>query len=255
MKALELLDEIFKSKVVYDYQGNSYNLDSNVDIDEGEFLRRIIKENDFKYTIEIGCAYGISSLNICSALEGNQDCSHTIIDPFQSTDWKNIGKANLDKAEIDFYELIEQPSEIALPHLLSEGKQYDFGFIDGWHTFDHTLVDFFYLNKLIKVGGVIVIDDIGFPSINKCMRYILNYPSYEVIANVDLQVSSKRKLFDLLIKLPLEILCKIMPTKVAYELFSGKVIKSDKSLKLKSSMMALRKISDDNRPWNWFQEF
>lgn len=255
MEALELLDEIFKSKKVYDTDGISYNLNSNVDVDEGNFLRKIINENNSKDTIEIGCAYGISSLNICAALSGTKDCHHTIIDPFQSTDWKNIGKSNLDKAEIGFFELIEKPSEIALPYLLSLGKKYDFGFIDGWHTFDHTLIDFFYLNKLIKVGGVIIIDDVGLPSINKCLRYILNYPSYEIIGNVNINFSKKRELFDLLIKAPFKILAKLLPEKIRFELFASKVIKSDKSLMLKSSMIAIKKIRDDDRPWSWYQEF
>jgi predicted O-methyltransferase YrrM len=255
MGAIELLDEIFNNRTVYDLEGNSYDLGSNVDIEEGEFLRRIIKENNSTDTIEIGCAYGISSLNICAALTGNKDSSHTIIDPFQSTRWKNIGKSHLDKAGIDFYEVIEKPSEIALPHLLSSGKKYDFGFIDGWHTFDHTLIDFFYLNRLVKVGGVIVIDDVNWRSINKCLRYILNYPSYEIIGNVDLNISSKRKYFDLLIRAPFRILASLLPQKVSNELFASKVIKSDKSLKLESSMIAVKKISDDERPWHWYKEF
>ena len=34
-----------------------------------------------------------------------------IIDPFQSTDWHNIGITNLKRAGFDFFELIEKPSE------------------------------------------------------------------------------------------------------------------------------------------------
>ncbi|MTI29215.1 class I SAM-dependent methyltransferase, partial [Xanthovirga aplysinae] len=118
-------------------------------------------------------------------LENKKNVSHTIIDPYQTSDWKNIGITNLRKANIDFFELIEKPSEIALPQLLNEKRKYDFALIDGWHTFDHTLIDFFYLNRLINTGGIIVIDDVGLPSINKLMRYILNYPAYELIGNVE----------------------------------------------------------------------
>jgi len=70
---------------------------------------------------------------------------HTIIDAFQSTYFNNIGVGNLKKANLNIYDLIEAYTEIALPQLLSDVKKYDFCFIDGNHTFDRVLVDFFIL--------------------------------------------------------------------------------------------------------------
>lgn len=69
MNAKELLDEIFRTKLVHDAAGNEYQLGSNVDVEEGAFLTKLIQEYKPKKTIEIGCAYGISSLFICDALE------------------------------------------------------------------------------------------------------------------------------------------------------------------------------------------
>src|SRR6188474_3142436 len=114
MKAEELLKEIFEKKLVYDIEGNKYNLDSNIDESEGEFLRTIIRNYKPRRTIEVGCAHGISSLYICSELEKIKKSHHTIIDAFQSSDFKNVGVSNLKKAGIDFFELIEVLSEIAL---------------------------------------------------------------------------------------------------------------------------------------------
>lgn len=255
MNARELLDEIFKTQKVTDQSGNEFKLNSNLDEKEGEFLKNIIHDTKPSRTIEVGCAFGISSLYICSELGKSQHPSHTIIDPYQSTEWKNIGIENLKRANINFFELIEKPSEIALPQLLSEGRVFDFAFIDGWHTFDHTLIDFFYLNRMITVGGVIVIDDVGMPGVNKLMRYLLNYPGYEMIGNVEIGVTVQRNLFDLIIKSPFTLFSKILPKKIKYEIFASKIIKSDRKLKLKSSMIALKKTKEDNRPWNWFEEF
>jgi len=255
MNARELLDEIFKTQKVTDQSGNEFKLNSNLDEKEGEFLKNIIHDTKSSRTIEVGCAFGISSLYICSELGKSQHPSHTIIDPYQSTEWKNIGIENLKRANINFFELIEKPSEIALPQLLSEGRVFDFAFIDGWHTFDHTLIDFFYLNRMITVGGVIVIDDVGMPGVNKLMRYLLNYPGYEMIGNVEIGVTVQRNLFDLIIKSPFTLFSKILPKKIKYEIFASKIIKSDRKLKLKSSMIALKKTKEDNRPWNWFEEF
>ena len=38
-------------------------------------------------------------------------------------------------------------------------KPFDFIFIDGWHTFDYTLVDMFYADRLLRIGGYLLIDD------------------------------------------------------------------------------------------------
>lgn len=254
MSALDVLDEIYKTETVLDEDGNKYRLDSNIDKTEGNFLKDLILEHKPKNTIEVGCAYGLSSLFICSALSGKQGNYHTIVDPLQSSYWKNIGKFNLERAQIDFFEIIEKPSEIALPYLLSMEKKYDFGFIDGWHTFDHTLIDFFYLNRLLNVGGIIVIDDVGMPGVNKLVRYVLNYPSYELIGGVAIPVTTRQEIFDLL-TFPLRLVTKLLPEKISYRLFAGRLIRTDKKLKIKTSMVAIRKIKEDDRSWSWYKEF
>ena len=51
---------------------------------------------------------------------------------------------------------IRQDSSI--PKFLTK-KPFDFIFIDGWHTFDYTLVDMFYADRLLRIGGYLLIDD------------------------------------------------------------------------------------------------
>jgi predicted O-methyltransferase YrrM len=255
MNATALLNDIFTTQKVTDSDGNSYRLDSNIDIAEGEFLKQLIEKYKPVNTIEIGFAYGISSLYICTALDHIPGAQHTILDPVQSTYWKNIGVANLQRANISYFNLLEEQSEIALPKLLAEGRKFDFGFIDGNHTLDHTLIDFFYLNRMMEPGGIIVIDDVGMPAINKIVRYILNYPCYRLIASVDTRISSKRYFFDMLMKAPFRILSKLLPRRFKYEIFSGNLIKGNRELKLQTSMVALQKTAPDERAWNWYEDF
>jgi predicted O-methyltransferase YrrM len=255
MNARQTLELIFKDKLVKDTAGNEYALESNLDIEEGEFLVKIIDKYKPKKTLEIGCAQGISSLYICSALENIPSSFHTIIDPFQNSQWKGIGIANLKKSGVTSFELIEEISETALPALLASGKKFDFGLIDGWHTFDHTLIDFFYLNRIIDVGGVIIIDDVMMPGINRAVRYILNYDAYELIDNVEIGVTSQRKIVDTLLKGFFYLISKLFPLSIRNEIFSSSVLWNNKNLKLRSSMVALRKVKEDDRPWNWFKEF
>lgn len=45
--------------------------------------------------------------------------------------------------------------------------QFDFGYIDGFHTFDHTMIDLFYVSGMIRVGAFIAADDVNMPAVNR----------------------------------------------------------------------------------------
>jgi predicted O-methyltransferase YrrM len=133
-------------------------------------------------SVEVGLGYGISSLFICEALSQVQAERHIVIDPYQFPGWGGIGLKNLKEAGyeglVDFREV---SSHLALPHLEAEGMKIDFAFVDGWHTFDYALVDFFYIDRLLRIGGLIVFDDALYPSIRKVCRYIATNRAYTVI--------------------------------------------------------------------------
>lgn len=56
----------------------------------------------------------------------------------------------------------------------------DFVFVDGSHLFDHVLIDFFYMDKLLKAGGYVMFDDLCMPSIRKVINFILRNRSYSL---------------------------------------------------------------------------
>lgn len=63
-----VLANILTSGVVTDKLGNIYTLHSSISHDEGEFIWRLIRDNAIDRSIEVGCAFGVSSLYICDAL-------------------------------------------------------------------------------------------------------------------------------------------------------------------------------------------
>ncbi len=133
-----IIDQIYRERMVFGSSGAKHKLQSHVDSDEGRFLTEFITARpDIVRTPEVGGAFGLSTLHITGATAGRAGAHHVIVDPDQSTAWHGIGVDNLRRAGTDAVELLEAPSET----------------IDGWHTFDHTLVDLFYANRLIKVGG------------------------------------------------------------------------------------------------------
>ena len=57
---------------------------------------------------------------------------------------EHLEKAGLGGSEGTQFSLIEEKSYECLPRLVNEKQIVDLIFIDGMHTFDYTLVDFFY---------------------------------------------------------------------------------------------------------------
>ena len=123
--------------------------------------------------IEVGLAYGSSALAIGEALcsTGNT-VSHIVIDPFQATAYHNVGWDALNAAGLaDHTTLIEEPSSIALARLAADRFTADAAFVDGSHRFHEVFVDLYFLRKLVRPGGLIILDDAAWPSVATALRY------------------------------------------------------------------------------------
>ena len=179
-----VIAEAYRTRVVRDAAGTEYPLTSEVDPEEGRFLFELISGDlSVVRTLEVGCAFGLSSLHICEALRGRPGASHTIIDPKQYDVWHGVGVAQLERANVDFFQLVAEPSELALPELLrSSPEGFDFAFVDGWHSFDQTLVDLYFACRLVRVGGYIVVDDCNWPSVAAAVSYVARYPTNQVLS-------------------------------------------------------------------------
>jgi predicted O-methyltransferase YrrM len=250
-----ILEDIYAHRAVSDAQGKRLKLHSEISPDEGELLMSLIERHGYSRTLEIGCAFGLSSLFICEALSRqNSSAKHTIIDAFQQTEWDGIGLLNLKKAGYTCFELIEKLSEFALPDFVKEGRTFQFALIDGMHTFDHALVDFFYVDKLLEDGGTVLLDDLQLPAIKRLARYISNYPNYRVAATAKRSVfppSLKRRLFEL----PLRLLAKILPRDYSGQIFSDSFFRPDVDINLISEMVAFQKIGPGTRGSHWYASF
>lgn len=141
---------------------------------DGDALRDLLVEHRVRSVIEIGLAYGSSALAIGEALcsAGDVEISHTIIDPFQATSFQNAGWDVLTDAGLARHTtFIPEPSSIALAQLTSSGVVADAAFVDGSHRFHEVFVDLYFLRKLVRPGGLIVLDDAEWPSVATALRY------------------------------------------------------------------------------------
>lgn len=184
-------DEIltnFKIDIIKDYRrvfidSQVKKIHSAIKSPEMETIVNLIKSNNFVKCLEVGMAFGTSAITILS----NKKCNLISIDPFQSTQWESNGMKLVKSFNFQSrHTLIEKKSYVALPELLDNNySSFDFIFIDGWHTFDYTLVDFFYSNLLLKIGGIIMIDDALHNGVADCIKYLnKNYTFYKKIDSI-----------------------------------------------------------------------
>jgi predicted O-methyltransferase YrrM len=224
------------------------SLNVHMDEAEGALLAEIVGLVDPSTSLEIGMAYGISTLHVCEALSAlGHPARHIVMDPFQSTQWRGIGLKNLARAGFDsLIEFHERRSELVLPALLEKETTIDFALVDGWHTFDQVMVEFYYIDRLLRVGGVVVFDDADRPSVNRVVRYALNYPGYEAFrtnrtaGHRTLKAAIRRGLG----RLP-----------GAPRLLRQDFINRDWDLGIFGSCVALRKTADVTRSSGWYRDF
>lgn len=186
----EIIERIFSTGYVEDAQGNSHeNIPSSVTLEAGTLLYDLVRTLKPDTTLETGMAYGISTLFICQAHRDNGAGCHTAIDPFQEKTFKSIGLANIERANLkDVLRFYQAPSDEVLPQLCAQYERLDFAFIDGNHSFDYALVDFFYIDKLLNIGGHIAFDDLWIPAVRKVVSFVLKNTPYKLV-----RPSSKRK--------------------------------------------------------------
>ncbi|GJG85086.1 hypothetical protein tb265_02670 [Gemmatimonadetes bacterium T265] len=183
--ATPLVAQLFDTHQVTDADGQVRTVDSEIGEALADALYRTVLARRPRLVVEIGMANGVSSLAILSALRdaersGSAAGARLIsIDPFQHAQWHGVGLTNVARAGLGgAHQLLEQPDYLALPDLLRAGTRVDFAYIDGWHTFDYTLLDFWYVDKMLHAGGVVAFNDCGWRAVHKAIRFVQTHRRY-----------------------------------------------------------------------------
>jgi len=149
-------------------------------------LRDLLIAERVRTVVEIGLAYGSSALAIGEALVtvGSASPRHIVIDPFQREAFSNVGWDLLCSAGLDpIATLLVEPSSVALPRLVAEGVVADAAFVDGSHRYHEVFVDLYFLRKIVRPGGLVVLDDDWTPSVRTAVRYYERNLGWTVIAD------------------------------------------------------------------------
>jgi hypothetical protein len=82
-------------------------------------------------------------------------------------------------------------SDRVLPGMAEE--RFDAAFIDGKHSFPHPVVDWHYLSTALKVGGVLLVDDLPIPAVTPLVRHMLVDPGWDLLEVADNRAGAFRK--------------------------------------------------------------
>jgi predicted O-methyltransferase YrrM len=182
----KLIEETYARGTVRGDDGSeSQILPASVTPDRGAFVREMCLRIGATTALEVGMAWGMSTLHILEALlsNGAGAGAHVAVDCNQAERYHNAALRTLREAGLDYLvEFHEDRSELLLPRLVREGRRFDFAFIDGLHHFDHVFVDLFYTHRLLRPGGVVVLDDVFQDSVRFACRYVQTNYGYQTLA-------------------------------------------------------------------------
>lgn len=197
---LDPLDPKFRNALISMYKGEQqlgidgklHQLDgTRIAPREGMWLYNLCLSQKPESILEIGLAYGFSTLYILAAIEKNRVGHHTAIDPLQSSHWHGIGLTHakllspVNTADISF-RFIEDFSVNTATDLRRSNSSFDLIFIDGGHRFDDVLVDFCLYSHLCAMNGLIILDDKWLSSIKTVAAFIRKNRDDFVELKVDL---------------------------------------------------------------------
>lgn len=249
---LTTLNEIFLKMKIEAPDQTFIELHSHTSKEQGLFLQKIFDQVQPTTSVEVGLAFGISALFILEKHreKGSLPGSHIVIEPFP---FGGVAEHNIKKEGLlDLTDIRYQKSDEVLPRLFQEGRRVQFAYVDTTKLFDTVMQDFYFIDKILDVNGVFILDDCGggWPGVQRVARFINTLPHYKVLASHgQADLSSKRKLLN---KLTSSLLKRI-PFKES--VFPTSSFRTDADLGLDYACIAFQKTANDSRNWNWDQRF
>jgi predicted O-methyltransferase YrrM len=182
---LSSLPQPFRSVLLSMYAGDSqlgadgekHSVDPAIGVcpAEGMWIYELCRKVKPRATLEIGLAYGFSTLYFLAALTENSNGQHTSIDPHQlnaTGRWAGIGVTQGRRLGGEKFRFIEERSFAALAHLADNSECFDIVFVDGRHLFDFVLTEFTLSAELCSMGGFIILHDMWLRSVQRAVEFI-----------------------------------------------------------------------------------
>lgn len=155
----------------FEHRGQRYPTNFSTPPSISQQYGELILERGFSSAVEVGTLFGFSTLFLAEALKRNKGRLDTIDIRYEKREWSN-GQSIVNVHEVAERLVAESDlgsvvkfhvghSNEVLTRLVREGRSYDFALIDGSHVFPVVALDFIFVDRLVREGGVIALDDVG----------------------------------------------------------------------------------------------
>jgi predicted O-methyltransferase YrrM len=149
----------------------------SISLRQGMYLVSLINRYKPFLLLELGVGYGISSLWIQAAKHTPK--KHIAVDPYGPKPNNPIITQTLSQQpNLHFHQNISSQHYTA--NLNQKGKQVDFVFIDADEKFDSVVTDMYFVTKVLKKNGIVVIRNIWNPSVRKAMLFFIKNLPYQI---------------------------------------------------------------------------
>jgi predicted O-methyltransferase YrrM len=178
------IDRLYAQGHVEGEDGSRMPLDPHAlaELDAREIRYLAVSEN-VGTTLEVGLGLGLGTLSLCAALleVGRPEARHVVVEGFPR-DFAGAGLRTLRAAGVEaMVEQIHEESQLALPRLAVEGHCFDLALIDGDHRFEGVFLDLCFADRLVRPGGLVIVDDLWMPAIRLAVSYVERNLRWELL--------------------------------------------------------------------------
>lgn len=236
------VDEIYRQQS-FALVGRSEGLNMAVSPDEARLLQQMVEKFGSRNTIETGMGTGLSAVHMLLGITKNGGGSHTAVDPYQQGPlWNGLGLHVVEHFGFrDMFTWVCEKSDIALPAMVSQGRRFDLAFIDGNHRFEGALIDFYYIDQMLDVDGIVMFDDSDWPSVRRAVTFALRHRHYEWVGGSKVNLGP-------------------LTRRWGWQMRSGRRARYRKlgwptgeaNNPPPYETMVLRKVKEDDRPWTFW---
>ncbi len=245
----ETLKQIFEANSIeVDDSGERHPLHSNTSLGQCLFIEEMFDAVKPQKTLEIGLAMGLSAISILEKHKengGTEKC-HIVSEPHS---WKGIAEHNIEKLGLMKYcDIRYLKSDRVVTDLFLSNERIQLAYIDTTKVVDIVMQDFYFIDKILDIGGVIILDDCGggWPGIQKVARFANTLPHYKIAGKYG---KAKRSFKLRLYEKAVAFVISLIPFK--QRIFTGYSFKTNHQLGLDYNCIAFKKISEDKRDWSW----
>jgi predicted O-methyltransferase YrrM len=155
----------------------------------GDRIIAEIEARDAPHVLETG-AGATTLLFLCLAPH-----ALTTIAPDAALQQRVLEEAKARGISTDRLRFLCDRSEIALPRLADAHESIDVGLIDGNHGWPAVFVDFCYINRMLRKGGLLFVDDVQLHSVSQLFLLLRHQEEFDLVS-LDGKFATFRKVRD-----------------------------------------------------------